>query len=214
MKRSCIDDETIADYLEGRLTPSGRDRVEKHLCECADCRELLLMGAEMLDGDAIDAAVPVSAAVTQHTIDALQGTSTPSNRLKRKIIQHGRQLFERGRSWFNGDAPGWRPEPVAVRGAGDTPTDGQRLTKLAFSGIEVTVGIEPMDETGMMVEVQLISATPLSPPLRVELFIDSREVGSETLVDEAVQFESIPVGTYTLRFYQAGQAIKAYTFEV
>jgi serine/threonine protein kinase len=38
---ACLDDETLADLVEGRLSETGRGAAEAHIAHCADCRRLL-----------------------------------------------------------------------------------------------------------------------------------------------------------------------------
>jgi CHAT domain-containing protein len=57
----CLDPETIAAYVDRRLDPAERARVEEHLADCEECRTLLSETALFLGADA--AAKPVPAPV-------------------------------------------------------------------------------------------------------------------------------------------------------
>jgi tetratricopeptide (TPR) repeat protein len=49
---ACLDSETIAAYLDRRLDPAERARVEEHLADCEECRTLLSETAAFLEADA------------------------------------------------------------------------------------------------------------------------------------------------------------------
>lgn len=50
MKKRCPDEERLADYMEGHLSPEDRDKVEAHLSDCDDCLEMLML-TKQLDPD-------------------------------------------------------------------------------------------------------------------------------------------------------------------
>ena len=41
-RSGCPDQEELASYLDGRLATEGREAVEAHLLECADCRTVVV----------------------------------------------------------------------------------------------------------------------------------------------------------------------------
>ena len=60
----------MSDYLDGRLEPSDRERLERHLADCPHCSEYLAQlqvtvdalghpGSEQLSDDALDELVSV-----------------------------------------------------------------------------------------------------------------------------------------------------------
>ena len=59
---ACLDPETIAAYLDRRLDPAERVRVEEHLADCEECRTLLSETALFLEADAASGAAPASSA--------------------------------------------------------------------------------------------------------------------------------------------------------
>jgi CHAT domain-containing protein/tetratricopeptide (TPR) repeat protein len=65
---TCLAPETIAAYLDRRLDPAERTRVEEHLADCEECRTLLTETAAFLEADA--AAKP----------DAVPGATRPARR--------------------------------------------------------------------------------------------------------------------------------------
>ena len=56
----CLDPETIAAYLDRRLDPAERARVEEHLADCEECRSLLSETALFLEADAAAKPAPVA----------------------------------------------------------------------------------------------------------------------------------------------------------
>jgi len=52
-RSGCLDPEELASYLDGRLATEGRDAVEAHLLECAECRAVVVeAGAIAVEGQA------------------------------------------------------------------------------------------------------------------------------------------------------------------
>jgi anti-sigma factor RsiW len=44
-RSGCPDHDELASYLDGRLATEGRDAVEAHLLECAECRAVVVEAA-------------------------------------------------------------------------------------------------------------------------------------------------------------------------
>jgi len=57
----CLDEPTIADFVEGRLTPEARAPLVAHLLTCANCRSLVRATGRLLAADAVAKESPKAA---------------------------------------------------------------------------------------------------------------------------------------------------------
>ena len=214
MKRICLDEETLMDYIEDRLPKNVRERVERHLCNCSDCRELFMMAVDLNDDSERFQVDPVPPAVTQRAIDAVEAISKSQPSWGRRFLNGGRRLSSGVRSLLDAWNPGMTPQPADLRRGHGTVKDELIRDHITGSGFEAVIEIEKSTATHFTIQVELTLNRTLDSPLRVGLFSDAHEIASETLLDEAVQFGDIPYGSYKLIFSQANQQLEIYTFEV
>lgn len=214
MKRFCVDDETIMDYLEDRLQRRDREQVEKHLCHCADCRELLMLAAELSHDTQCNHVDPVPSRVTQRTIESVETILKGQLKWGWRLLDGSRRLFSRGRSALDHWPLGLTPQPADLRSGPSAVNDDLIRDHLSGSGFKAVIEIEKLTATHFTILVKLAADAPLDIPLRVGLFSEDHEIASATLSDEAVQFEGIPFGKYALIFSQANQELETYSFEV
>ena len=214
MKRFCVDDETIMDYLEDRLQRRDREEVEKHLCHCADCRELLMLASELSHDTPCNHMDPVPSRVTQRTIESVETILKGQLNWGQRFLDGSRRLFSRGRSALDHWPLGLKPQSADLRSGHGITSDNLIRDHITGSGFQAVIEIEKFTETHCTVQVELTAETPLGPPLRVGLFANTHEVASATLLHKAVQFDDIPNGKYILKFSQANRQLDEYAFEV
>ena len=202
------------DYLEGRLPPRLRKRVEKHLCDCANCRDLLMVATELMRDDVSIHVKPVHSTVTDRAVAAVQALSDQRYTWRERLLSGSRRLLYSGRSLLSDAASDSLFQPVGLRGA-CRPAD-ENLVHDHIDGAEfaATITIERISDTHFNVQVEPTMKPFVDPPLRVALFADAREIASATLLAEAVQFEDLPCGKYTLLFTRANRQLDTYPFEV
>lgn len=214
MKRHCVDEETMMDFLEDRLAPRERKRIEAHCCTCADCRERLSLAAELIHGDDVDAMEAVPAALTQRAVDAVAALSKNKPAWQRRLEGWGLRLFtgkdEENETWLLGSDP----RSVALRGG---PGNGLGVLihdQVSGPGFRVIVEVEKVTDNDFTIHVSPDPNGVSDAPLRVGLFAGDREMASTTFWDETVQFEQIPNGEYTLAFFRSSEQLKTYVFSL
>ena len=140
---TCLAPETIAAYLDRRLDPAERTRVEEHLADCGECRTLLSETAAFLDAEVAVEPAPVarvsrrpwiwSAAAAAAAVLALtpfvlrQMRPTPESALReldralggKRYIEARLSGFEYGRlvSPTRGSSPATDDVPLSARAA-------------------------------------------------------------------------------------------------
>ena len=211
-KRTCPSDETLTDFLAHRLTVSARQQVENHLAGCAACREQAAVFAELLLADPAGEAAVVSEAVTRQAVDAVLALG-PSAKFH--------ALGEGARRWIGKATAAlervvWQPRPagVAVRGAGDRLAPETIRREKQFGDLRVTIEIENSGTGQALIRVNGDTGRSPAGPVRVALCMADREAASSVLSHEAVMFEAIPPGIYSLVFAQQGVTLGAYAFEI
>ncbi len=214
MKHTCVDDETIMDYLQGRLKRRARERVEKHLCDCDNCRELFILAAEVIHNSEVHQVEPVSLAVTQRAVEAVEAISKKKHNRGQRLILGSRRVLTKGRLLLKDVISGPMPQPVALRGDGEASGDDLSRDQISVYGIDTIIEINKTTATHFTITIALTSHQLLDTPLRVGLFAEASELASVTLVDEVVYFEEIPCGKYELVFSHANQQLHVYTIDV
>lgn len=213
MKRFCVDEETIMDYLEGRLEKHSRKRVEQHLCGCADCRRLILLTSDLMFDDWHQESFPAPSAATQRAIEVVKTISRGRANWKEQLGENKRKLIDNARSLAKEFAS--YPEPqVVLRSGPMLPTEDFTQYHISMAGTEGTIAVEKMPGAAYTVQVRTTSGRPLEKAVRVTLFADNIEIASATLLDETVQFEDIPSGSYVVQFSQAGRELDTYHLEI
>ena len=214
MKRHCVDEEIIMDFIEGRLPPRERRRIETHLCSCADCRERLSLAAELTCGDGVDGSDAAPEALTQRAVDTVAALSRNKPAWQRCLEGWGSRLFTRKDQTSEPWPLGSDPQPMALRsglGADHGVLIHDVITGPGFSAVVKVVTVADSDFT---IHVSPDPDGIGDVPLRVGLFAGEREMASATFWDETVQFEQIPNGDYTLAFFRSSQQLATYAFSL
>ena len=99
MKATCPDEETLTDYLEGRLSEKERSQVETHLSECETCLEEIVVANGLAQGRDRFELDPVPNEVTEAAVrlvvsgpeGVLGGFDTGVRRLQRRLEHRQRR---------------------------------------------------------------------------------------------------------------------------
>jgi hypothetical protein len=212
MRNQCPNDETLADYLEGRLSGSQQARIESHLATCSNCREQVGIYLKLVYPDMSEQFSTAPKHVTDSAVDLVAGLAKD---------QRSRPRFEGVRRWaakkialLEQLAPSNGLRPVAVRSA-DTVVSERRISrKKKFKELNVTIEIER--SSGDLALIRVVAAEQPTPdhPIRVTLLKSDREITSMMLEDASLVFEDIAFGAYALVFIRSGAVIGKYCFEI
>lgn len=208
----CPDDETLTDYIEGRLTEARIVEVERHLAACPVCRELAMVSAELVHGDPAWAEAPVPGQVTQQSLARLAGLK--QKRRPSHIFDQSRQWVAKKLAAIEAFSWGSLGSPMAVRGGAVGSAGTVVKREKQFDGIGFAIELRQTGEGTATIEVAWAAGQPQGKVVRVALMAQERELASSVLNTEPILFEEIAFGAYTLLFVSAGKRVGEYAFEI
>lgn len=222
MKNKCLNEEMLADYLEGRLSDRKRKKVEQHLSQCDQCLDCLVIAEKMTGQEKLSFADQpeldtVPEEVTRRAIERIKGLQSDSIFDKARSVVKSHHLAhwlkkcsENISNWLIVQSP--LPSPVR----GDKTPDGQNpsLIKKSFGGIEIEIEFELIDQDRSVIKVRLIKGAGSAKSLRVTLQRDGRTISSFLIIESGQKFENIPSGDYVLLFTCAGEKVGEYPFQL
>ncbi len=214
MKTSCIDEETLADFLEGRLKGSQLNTAEEHLADCDRCLDTLKIGNGLLRGGDLDDMAAVPDAVTREAVAIVSRlNSGPELTAAEKVSNSIKVISSKVSRWFSHEFWGNR-QLAPVRGEVKIVSDNLIQVKKKFRSFQAGIEIEKIDNATATIRVTLISGEKERTRTRVTLKRGAREVSSELMDEKLVVFESMPFGKYSLAFSRMGKPIGNYKFEI
>ncbi len=211
MKKGCINQEMLIDYLEGRLIGRKHEKVQRHLSECDICLDSFAFMKEITGDKLYEQTEPVPADVTNRTIKnvlALKdeiGVGKAFGSLKTK----GVDLMDALSDIFR-PAPF---EPVCVRRKADGEEEKHVTIRKNFDGLLVDIEILEKGEAKADIRVELSEDVHQTGPARVTLFEEDREISSFILKGVTV-FEDIEFGNYVLVFTKETSVLGEYRFRM
>ncbi len=213
MKKRCIDEETIMDYLEGRLHEKERLKIEHHLVSCRTCLDQVSVCGAMIHGDLTSETAPAPTSATKKAIEIIH-QAPPAPLLNRVAGYLGRKGAQGKANILEKLDLLPEPLPSAVRSTRTAVGDDLVLIRKTFTDLDVEIEIEKIGKSRAHIRVDLPKEESFSGPVRVTIFQKERETASSLLSHTAVVFENIPFGTYVLVFSRNGEKIGEYPFEI
>ncbi|MGA1795423.1 MAG: hypothetical protein ACMUIL_06120 [bacterium] len=203
----CLSEETIADYLASRLTPSEREKAEDHFSRCPVCRRLLIITArvEQMENPETDSLSRVCDAVSTKVISGI-GAVTDALKISLAWVHGNLVLQDTDGMTFPFKKAG---EPVPVRSTLDTRETAPPPISKRIQGYTITIYLEK-DGEGICVLSCEVAAPPDYPeagPIKVDLVQKDRVLSSHPLVHDIVQFKGIAPGDYEVRIRSGGHLI-------
>ncbi len=214
MKTSCNDEETLADFLEGRLKEEQLNTTAEHLADCNRCLDTVIIGSGLLRAGSLDDMAAVPDAVTRETVAIVNRLNTaPKITAPEKVSNSIKMISSKVSRWFSHEFWGNR-QLAPVRGEMTIVSDNLIQVKKKFRSFQTNIEIEKIDNATAIIRVTLISGEQKHSRTRVTLKKGAREVSSELISEKLVVFESIPFGKYSLVFSRLGETIGNYKFEI
>lgn len=212
MRTQCPNEETLVDYLEGRLPGRQQSRVESHLAACFNCREQVGICLQLAysDPDAPIAAAPKH--LTDKAVGLVGGLT--QNQFSRPLFQGVRCWAAKGVALLEKLAPSDGLQSIAVRGSGAVSSGRCISRKKKFKELTVTIEIERSSNDQALIRVVVAERPEPDHPVRVALFKGDREIASMILDDTSLVFDDISFGSYALVFNRSGVSIGEYRFEI
>jgi hypothetical protein len=214
MRQSCPNDESIIDYLEGRLSEENRSHVEQHLSACEMCLEELVITNNIVARENIyefeqppvevaDAAFKlVSGRYQLPTFGYIDYFNKFFNKLKAYIVTPNRL-------W-----PWARWNLASVRGVKVAADEDYVCLEVFFNDLKTEIEVEKTDDNKANIRLKRIQPQKNPKRLRVTLKNGDRELASYLLDGTYVNFEDIPFGHYNISLADGNRTLGTYSFEI
>ena len=214
MEIACLDDEKLADYLEGRLSEKERFRIEEHLSECETCLDRLMIANDLMREEVQAKLDTVPAHVTETAVRLVQAKGSGRFDSLPEILRRSiRELYSKLSDFFR-LKPWGELQLQPIRGSKKRMTKDLILLKKTFKDIETEIEIEKTGPNKTNIRVIFPKDSELRQGTRVTLKKAEREVASHLSDGIYVLFEGIPFGPYTLSFTREGIVVGTYAFEI
>lgn len=201
----CPDEETLAAWFDGLLSPAAQDALCADLLACPDCARLVAALGLVLEAEppaAFAAAGPVPASVTRRALDLWP--AEPS------AVERGLRLAVR---WVQDRlsplADALAPLPLAagaVRGAAAAVGPQEELhyqVQVGELALAIDLEVDGPDQVALNIR-------PLAPPpagLLLRLTADGETRAMSSLTADGAVLTALPAGDYELCLEQRGQAL-------
>ena len=214
LEKRCLDEETLADFLEGRLAEEKLSQTEDHLADCDQCLDIIKIGGGLIRGGETTGTQPVPERVTDEAVKLVIGERPhKAKSATEKVGSSLKQISARVSRWFSHEF--WGGAQLApVRGDWQIVTDNVIKVKKQFKSFEVGIEVEKISRDTATIRVTLVAGEQVHTGMRVTLKKGDREVSSDAMNGKLVVFESIPFGQYQLVFSSLGETLGNYKFEI
>jgi hypothetical protein len=215
MRKSCPDEERLADYIEGRLSVDDRSEIEAHLSSCKMCLEEFMVAERLVRGGDKMELDPVPGRVTQAAVRLINSQRSKlgdslSKNLKRSIREISSKL-----SGFISPMPWGAWSFAPIRGSRTVVSKDHIHLKKSFRGIDTEIEIEKTGENKAQIRVGFPGSHSQREDFRVTLKRGEREVASHLFGrQDRILFEDTPFGHYSLDIKKDGTRLGTYRFEI
>ena len=115
MRNKCPNEETLVDYLEGRLPGRQQTRIESHLVACSNCREQVGLVLQLMDQDTQMPPVSAPVYLTDKTVELVADSAAEQR--SGSLLQGVRRWTAKGVALLEQLTSSNGLQPVAVRSA-------------------------------------------------------------------------------------------------
>ena len=206
-KKSCPDEEIIADYLEGRLSAEDKEAMDVHLSECQLCLEELVIAGKAIRDAAELHAVPSGVTEGAVRLVARRTTGVAEKGLKESIAAFAEKISEYFRYSLHS-----RWQQATIRSSKIAAAPDLVMIRKVFKEIEAEIEIEKTGADKAHIRVRANKGEKNG--IRVTLKRVEREISSQLLSGGYTLFEDIPFGRYEIVFSTNGSELGSYTFEI
>ena len=214
MRKSCPDEEMLADYLEDRLSDDERLEMEEHLSACDDCLDELVVAERFNRCEKEYESDSVPSRTTQAAVHLITGHDEAACvSLGERFKEYVKEISSKIADMFP-VFPAGQLEPVPIRGEKQVISQDLVRLKKTFKEIETEIEIEKVKKQKALIRVQLSGSSKREKKVRVTLKKGEREISSQLIEGGYVLFEDIPFGHYNLIFARDGVMLGKYLFEI
>lgn len=195
----CLDEESLAAYLQGDLIDARRREIEEHLAACAFCVDELVAAHQAAQQSEVDT---VPQPVLQRVIGLIPSTRKQIDVLN-LVVRLVRDMLELVTT--SGELV---PATTPARIRGKSPGPGTLQVAKDLDKIRVTVEVERTESELCQVTVDVTpTAEALADGLRLSLLSGDREQASYLARQGTVIFDRIPPGEYQLAVSESGNSL-------
>ena len=222
MKSMCPGEEILADYIEGRLEKKQKCQIENHLSTCDRCLQTIIVANSMYTEYDSYEFQEVPEYVTQTII---QNFISQKDKMRNIMFTRARRWWEQfkisladfGMLFFND----LQLAPVH-RGARVVRARNQSRRRKAFDRLKTDIDIQKTGNNLARIKIQIKRSEDEIDKIRVILLkrklditpVIDREIASDILHENSVQFENIPFDHYNLTFTRDGITLGRYLFQI
>lgn len=206
-----LTEETLIDFLEGRLTEEERRGVENHLAACDHCLAELVLIHEAVCDPVLSEYASVPPRLKQTVIDQF----SPVNHRLRKSWKTAMVDWKKKFS-----LPAFRYLPrrhfglASLRGSHAVVDRDFFAIEKSYPDLRVKIEIDRTGANQADIRVKALANRSRAALLRVTLCRGPREVASFLFAHAPATFEDIPFGHYELSFFIDHNMAGRYSFEI
>ena len=214
MKKSCSDEEMLAEYLEGQLPEEDRFIMEKHLSECRICLEEIIVANNLIRHKERLELEFVPAKVTESAVRLAIGRNSMfsgilTNKLEGTFKNIGLKIADVFRLY-----PWEKYRPAPIRSSKRIMSENFVSMGVSFKNIKTEIEIEKTEADKANIRVILPRTNKPIKSIRITLEKGNREVTSYLLDGDYVLFEDIPFDRYSISLAENGVKRGTYIFEI
>ncbi len=209
MKARCPDEEILASYMEGGLSPEDRLEMDTHLSDCEMCLENFVIGRRfILESKAEHAPAEVTQAAVRRVADM---NRSPYEILGKKAGAFAKGIFSKISDYLD---PGFLNDPlVPATRDGRSASEEALPVEKRFKGI-VTEFHKTGEDRGKILVRLANDTVEAGRDIRVTLKRGNREVASAFLDKGYALFDELPFHPYHLLFAKEGMEIESHSFDL
>lgn len=195
----CLDEESLAAYLQGDLTDVRRRKIEEHLAACSHCLDELVAAYQAAQQSEVDT---VPQPVLQRVIGLIPSTRKQIDvlHLVVRLVRNMLELVSTSGELVPATTP------AGIRGK--SPGPGTLHVAKDLHKVRVTVEVERTEGELCQVTVNVTpTAGAVAEGLRVSMLSGDREQASYLARQGKAIFERISPGDYLLAVTEAGNSL-------
>jgi hypothetical protein len=188
-RKDCLSEETLCDYLGNRLTPSDKEKAEKHLSFCSNCRRVLTTVVDLESSEFVKSREKVKLTMEEFS----EGL-----KISLKWIGDHLTLKDTNAKSF----PFWNAlNPVLVRGDQQHEMPSLPPFSKTFKEFKIIVRVREEEKGRCELECQIspLAKLKVRSRVRAELLQAERIIFSYPLEKDSFKFNGIEPGKYEIR---------------
>ncbi len=191
METSCIDMDTLADYLAGNISAEEKERVECHLSECDECREDFVIANTLLRDDTLSPreAVPqtTSQSLWEQIREKISTLCEWSLALPSEVS---------GQPWFD-----WIGTAQAVRSGNSSPLEYALMSR-DVDDLRAEIFVEKTAPDTADIIIRVLRDGEDAQNVRLILIQKGIPLVSRLMNSNSTHLRNLAFGTYRLAFAQ------------